>query len=138
MDIEVKDRDKALNKKMSEQEIKKEIRRRRDRDRTKVKGVFRFHEVPGGTLSFPFYAYEGDEVEHYTLTDGKIYEIPLGVARHLNTNCWYPEHAYVLDENGTPKMQMNKKVRRASFQSLEFMDIDEHQADADIVTARPV
>ena len=60
----------------------------RDKDREKVKGIFRYHEVPGGNFSFSYRAYKEDQVENFSLNDGEVYTIPLGVARHLNKNCW--------------------------------------------------
>lgn len=106
-----------------EQEKKKhDLKYQRDRDRQLVRGKFIFHEVPGGSMSFVFRAYPQDEVEKFTLIDGQIYSIPLGVARHLNKNCWYPVHAYQMDDGGKPVMRIGQKVRRCSFQSLEFID----------------
>jgi hypothetical protein len=97
----------------------------RDKDREMVKGIFRFHEVPGGSMSFVYKAYKEDQVERFDLVDGEIYTIPLGVAKHLNHNCWYPVHQYAVDEAGKPVMKIGQKVRRCSFQSLEFVDIDD-------------
>lgn len=103
----------------------------RDKDREMVKGIFRFHEVPGGCLSFVFKGYKHDEVERYDMVDGQVYTVPLGVAKHLNKNLWYPEYSYVKSEgvyNGfgpNQTMRATKKVRRCSFQSLEFIDIEE-------------
>jgi hypothetical protein len=100
----------------------------RDRDREMVKGIFRFHECPGGSIKFSFRAYKEDDVETYELTDGMVYNIPLGVARHLNKNCWYPVHSYETDDTGKPTMRIGQKVHRCSFQSLDFID------DADFST----
>ena len=97
----------------------------RDKDKEPVRGKFIFHEVPGGCMSFVYKAYKGDEVERYDLMDGEIYTLPLGVARHLNKNCKYPVHAYAMDEVGKPSMKVGKWVRRCSFQSLEFIDIED-------------
>jgi hypothetical protein len=103
----------------------------RDKDREMVRGKFIFHEVPGGCMSFVFKAYKGDEVERYDMVDGHIYTVPLGVAKHLNKNLWYPEYSYVKSEqvyNGfgpNQAMKATRKVKRCSFQSLEFLDIDE-------------
>jgi hypothetical protein len=97
----------------------------RDKDREPVRGKFIFHEVPGGLMSFVYKAYKEDEIERFDLVDGEIYTLPLGVAKHLNKNCWYPVHAYAMDENGRPTMKIGQKVRRCSFQSLEFVDIDD-------------
>lgn len=119
---------------------KKDWKYERDKDREKVKGIFRFHEVPGGTMSFVYRAYKQDDVERYDLVDGQVYEVPLGVARHLNKNLWYPIHAYQTDETGMAVQKIGKKVRRCSFQSLEFVDIDDLTpvGQGDIVTVEKV
>lgn len=96
-----------------------------ERDREKVKGIFRFYECQGGTLDFVYRAYKWDSVERYSLTDGEAYTLPLGVAKHLNKNGWYPEHKYLLNEAGIPKQRVGQKVRRFGFQSLEFIDPEE-------------
>lgn len=111
----------------------------RDKHREKVRGKFIFHEVAGGIMKFPFKEFKGDQLQRYELKDGEIYTLPLGVARHLNKNCWYPQHHYLLDEKGAPSMQIGKKVRRCSFQSLEFVDIEDLTPDhSDIVVATPL
>ena len=120
------------------EELKGSLKWQRDRDREKVKGKFLFHECAGGTMSFVFKAYKGDQVERYDLKDGEIYTLPLGVARHLNKNCWYPRHSYQLDEKGKPIMRIGEKVRRCSFQSLEFMDIDDLKPDKTVFTAERI
>lgn len=97
----------------------------RDKEREKVRGIFRFHEVPGGTLSFCFKKFKGDPVERFDLIDGNIYSVPLGVAKHLNTNGAYPVHQHILNESGAPGISIGKMVRRFSFQSLEFVDTDD-------------
>ncbi len=110
---------KAEDKKVSEQ-----MKFKRDKDRVLVKGKFIFHEVPGGKLEFPFRGYEGDEITNYSFTDGEIIETPLGVAKHLNTNVCYPSYVYKDDSNGRPVTTINQYIRRCSFQSLEFLDIE--------------
>lgn len=104
---------------------KNSLKYQRDKDRQPVKGVFRFYEVPGGTLDFCFKKYKEDQVEKFSLRDGEIYTIPLGVAKHLNTNCNYPIHQHAKDASGNVSMRIGQKVNRCGFQSLEFMDIDE-------------
>lgn len=101
---------------------KKDLKYMRDKDREMVRGIFRFFEVPGGTMAFSFRKYKEDEIETYTLNDGSIYTLPRGVAYHLSNNCWYPEHAYKMDEQGKPSVQVTKKKRRCSFEPLDFMD----------------
>lgn len=96
-----------------------------ERDREKVKGIFHFYECEGGTLSFPFKAYKWDQIENYTLVDGQIYTIPLGVAKHLNKNGWYPIHHHMLDKDGVASMRIGSKKRRFGFQGLDFIDPEE-------------
>lgn len=106
-------------------EKKKQLRYERDKDREKVKGIFRFHEVPGGRMEFVMKAYKEDPVEKYDMVDGYMYTIPLGVAKHLNKNGWYPIHKYTTDQNGKRVSEIGSKVRRFSFQSLEFMESED-------------
>lgn len=94
----------------------------REKDKEMVRGIFTFHEVPGGQMQFCYKYYDGDEVETYTMRDGETYSIPRGVAKHLNKNCWYPVHQYAVDEAGRSIARIGQKVRRCSFNSLEFMD----------------
>lgn len=103
----------------------KKLEMMRDRDREMVKGVFKFYEVPGGLMSFVFKKYKKDPVEKFDLIDGHVYTIPLGVAKHLNNDCWYPMHENAVDENGKSIVRVSEKIRRCGFQSLEFMDIDD-------------
>lgn len=109
----------------AEKKPKQNLQYQRDKDREPVKGIFRFYEVPGGSVNFVYKAYKGDDVERYDLVDGQVYTIPLGVAKHLNKNGWYPVHTYAQDEYGKPLMKIGQKVRRFGFQSLEFVDVDD-------------
>ena len=110
----------------------------RDKDKEKVKGIFRYYEVPGGSVSFAFKKYKGDRIEQHHLIDGEIYTLPLGVAKHLNNNCWYPKYSHMESEEdvvggfapnglgrGMQGMRVTQKVRRMGFQSLEFTDVEE-------------
>lgn len=127
----------AENKKDSSK-VKVNLTYQRDKDREKVRGIFRFHEVPGGSMSFMFKAYKEDQLERYDMLDGEVYTIPLGVAKHLNNDCWYPVHMYTTDENGRSSMKIGQKVKRCSFQSLEFVDIEDLKPAPDIVTVEKV
>lgn len=104
---------------------KSKLAERRDKDRENVKGVFQYFELPGGTLSFLHRLYKEDSIKKYTLEDGKIYTIPLGVARHLNANCKYPVHRHQVEENGQSSQLIGKKVSRTGFRSLDFMSIED-------------
>jgi hypothetical protein len=112
------------------------LRYQRDKDREPVKGIFRFYEVPGGSVSFNYRAYKEDEVERFDLVDGQVYTLPLGVAKHLNKNGKYPIHKFITNEQGVPIMKVGQFVRRFGFQSLEFVDIDDlTEEGGQIVTA---
>jgi len=101
------------------------LKYQRDKDREMVKGIFRFYEVPGGSVSFNFRKYKEDPIERYDFVDGEVYTIPLGVAKHLTNNCNYPVHQYMKDESGNVNARVGQKVNRIGFESLEFMDIDD-------------
>jgi|SRR5665213_1875389 len=105
------------------------LKYQRDKDREMVKGIFRFHEAPGAGMGFVYKQYKEDQVERFDFIDGEIYTIPLGVAKHLNKNLWYPEYGFIKEEQGVKTafgggqaMRVAHKVRRASFQSLEFIE----------------
>ena len=117
---------------------KPSLRYLRDRDREMVKGIFKFYEVEGGTMSFVYKAYKEDPVERYDFADGQLYSIPIGVAKHLNKNGWYPMHVYSTDENGKPLQKIGQKVRRFGFVSTEFMDLDDLEAPSRIITVENV
>jgi len=104
---------------------KQNLKYQRDKDREPVKGIFHFYECPGASMSFVYRKYKEDQVERFDLVDGQVYTIPLGVAKHLNKNGWYPVHAYTQDETGNPSMKLGKKIQRFGFESLEFVDVDD-------------
>jgi len=108
------------------------LKYQRDKDREMVRGIFRFHEVPGGSMSFCIKLYREDEVERFDMLDGEIYTVPRGVARHLNNNLWYPEYEFIQGEDVRSIQRIGKKVQRCSFQSLEFVE------DMDMMPSKPV
>ncbi len=113
-------------KKAAEKKTNINAQHQRERDKEKVRGIFKYYEVPGGTFSFVYGPiYKGDSTERFDFEDGKVYSIPLGVAKHLNKNGWYPEHKHVVDEYGKSIAVIGTKHRRFGFQSLEFVDIDD-------------
>lgn len=124
-------------KEIGESKKKPNLRYQRDKNREKVKGIFKYYEVPGGAVSFVFKEFKEDPVERYDFVDGKTYSIPLGVAKHLNKRGWYPVHEYISTEDGA-SMRVGNKVRRFGFQSLEFIDIDDLDQDPVIATVEKV
>ena len=88
-----------------------------------VKGIFKNLEVPGGDVSFSFRAYPHDPLRVYRFEDGKEYEIPLCVARHLNNTCNEKGYKYVRNLDGdvlkSPKVYPNRQ--RYQFLSANYM-----------------
>lgn len=116
-------------------EFKAKLKMMRDKDREKVKGIFRYYELPGGVLEFVYSKYAEDPVEKYSLQDGGICTIPLGVAKHLNKNGWYPVHAHRQEDDGKTSQHIGKKVRRFGFQSLDFIDESDFNDQTNIIIA---
>ena len=120
-------------KKESNEKMAQNIKYQHDKDREPVKGIFKYYEVPGGCLEFNYRAYKEDPIEFFSLIDGQVYTLPLGIAKHLNKSGWYPEYEYFQSDKTTARafspeghvMRVAKKVRRYGFQSLEFVDIDD-------------
>ena len=124
MSENVKEVEKNLDKvkKPTEKDLKYEA----DRDLEKVYGVFKNHEHPGEKLEFWFRGHKGHEIEKISLRDGEYTSVPLGVARHLNKNCYYTIDAYTLDpKTGTPSVEVGKKVRRFSFYTTSYSDMED-------------
>lgn len=145
-------------KKISREELAKNIRRMRDRDSEMVTGIFKNLENPStnggrGSVLFGYKMYPGEEFTFYELWDGERYCIPRGVARHLNNNCWYREYQHLPGEFGdqgmrtgaadgrlkAQNMQMSRKIHRMAFHSLEYMDDDTEMRPANLteVTVSP-
>lgn len=116
---------KPSRRKLSQDEVKK----MRDKDHKMVKGIFRCFEPIGGSMTFSFRKHKGDQVLTYTMIDGDTYDVPMMVAKHLNQDCWYPKHVHILDANGNPRQDVGKKVRRCSFESLEFHDAEANDTE---------
>jgi hypothetical protein len=103
----------------------KDLQYEADRDKEIVTGVFKNHENPGETLKFWFRAHAGQDIEMIELRDGEMCHIPLSVARHLNKNCWYAVDKFAMDKNGMPTTEVGKKVRRFSFYTTSYTDLDD-------------
>jgi len=107
---------------------KEEMRKMKEKDHKMVKGVFRCFEPAGGSFTFSFKKYAGDDTLTYTMVDGEVYDVPIMIAKHLNKDCWYPKHSHVLDADGKPSVQVGRKVNRCSFESLEFQ-VEEEETE---------
>lgn len=102
---------------------KEDLKKMREADSKPVKGIFRCFEPRGGQITFSYKKYKEDPVAQYTMLDGEVYTVPKMVAKHLNNNCSYPVHSYTVDLNGNQVPTIGKRVKRCSFESLEFSDI---------------
>lgn len=114
------------------------MKAQRDKDHQMIRGKFIYHEVPGGHVEFSFLKYPGDEVQNYLMYDGEVYTIPLMVYKHLNENLAYPVHAFAKDESGKSVVKIGQKIRRASFQSLEFIDMEDDARPTNLVTVEKI
>lgn len=117
----------------TEKELAREkLERYRKEEMRMVKGIFQNFETPGMAATIQIKKYK----EHFfnqTLDDGKEYEIPLYVARHLNGidvtaeaingklgTCSYPVCSHIMDKDGNPLVNYAKRKRRYGFQSMDF------------------
>lgn len=143
----------AAVKKISRDELAKQIKKMRDRDAEMVTGIFKNLENPSsnggrGSLVFSYKYYPDTQNEIYELFDGERYTLPRGVARHLNNNCFYREYQHLQGEYGqrgirsgisndgrlqANSIQMTKKIHRYAFHSLEYMDDDIDMYPSNIV-----
>lgn len=117
-------RSRSKSSQATRDDMAKKLKIERDKDREMVKGVFKYYEVPGGMVGFCFKKYAEDPLEKFELYDNQVYTIPLGVAKHINNDTWYPVHEYGKNEDGSNLQKIGQKIRRMAFQSLEFMDVE--------------
>lgn len=105
------------------------VRKIMEEDCQMVKGVFRNHECPGGSMTVSVSKYPG---LHFNLTmeDGKEYEVPKYIARHLNGidkasalnnglihSCQSPVHEWRVTKPGMdPHAEVGRWKQRVSFQ----------------------
>lgn len=85
-----------------------------------VNGIFKNHESPGGDVIFSIRLYKGDPIRTYNLVDGETYDLPLGVAKHINRQCRYKKHKWLVDKNGEKMMGADNPTERYSFVSNDY------------------
>ena len=112
-----------------EEDYRYKLLKRKREDQTEIEGIFRNHETRGGQLSFCYKVYEDEVPTQYHFEDGVTYKIPLGVARHINTNCSYP--VYKNRENTQSKrtmstgrkrdvLEIKERIKRFTFEGMLF------------------
>lgn len=109
-------RTEAEKKKSSEM-----IETARKADAKLVKGIFKNLECPGGDLQFAHHEYKGEPTRVYHLLDGEEYELPLGVAKHINKQCKYKKSKHLVDKDGNHIITDDKPIERYQFVSTEYM-----------------
>lgn len=101
-------------KTLQKEEKKAYIDYLKEKDMTMVSGVFKCFEPVGGSLEFSCAPYEGCEYK-FSMKHGEEYTVPMCIAKHLETGCWWPTHAYIMDAKGQPILGTGKKNYRFSF-----------------------
>jgi hypothetical protein len=106
---------------LKKKEAKELLDKKWKEDSRLVKGVFKNLECPGGSLEFPYREYPQDPYMIYKMEDGGTYEVPLGVAKHINVRCNEKMHEHIVDANGKKTVDVVKGRQRYQFLSTEFM-----------------
>jgi len=86
----------------------------------KVKGTFKNLENPGQSGYVCCKIYKDQPVFSKWFDDGEEAEIPLSVAKFINTRTQYPVHKYQLDEDGNYTKSTGRIVQRYQFVSKDF------------------
>jgi len=74
-------------------------------DKRIIRGKFHFYERPGGMLDFGYGGYtRGDKIINYQLVDGRTYDLPWGVVRHLEESSYYMSHNIEVDSNASDRV----------------------------------
>ena len=104
-------------------EAKEKLNKAHAEDNRLVKGTFKNLEAPGGSLEFAFRKYPQDPARIYRFEDGKTYEIPICVAKHINKNCIIAGYSNIKNLDGDMVLHKDPKVsvQRYQFLSAEFM-----------------
>lgn len=110
--------------KLTEEEKKKSsalIEKHKKEDARLVKGVFKNIESAGGDVEFAYHKYPGESTKVYHLIDGQEYDLPFGVAKHINQQCKYKKSKHLVDVDGNRTITADKAIERYQFVSTEFM-----------------
>lgn len=80
-----------------------------------VTGTIVNHEQPGNPVEFWFRGPGCPDITKYEFADNTYVKMPVGVAEHINKNCWIGKDKDSLDESGRPIIAIGRKVRRYTF-----------------------
>lgn len=107
---------------LKKKEAKEKLDKQHKEESRLVTGVFKNLECPGGGLEFPFRKFPQDPIRIYTFEDGKSYEVPLAVAKHINKTCNEKRHKYIIDKDGNKTVDVLPNRQRYQFLSVDFME----------------
>lgn len=120
---------------VAEQEVKSDPwKKQREADERLIRVRFDFREQPGGYLEFAYKKYPGEALKIYRgptrLVDGHVYQLPVGVVKHLMTKGRTPEyrHKRSLDEDSPTNYEVGAWRTRYSCEVLDFFADDELQS----------
>lgn len=116
-EIHIEGRKKNAAEKKKAEEL---LEKMREEDSKIVSGIFKNLEAPGCNAEFSYKYYKGEPIRTYNLEDGKKYDIPLGVAKHINKQCRYVKHKYLVDKEGNPLKTWDVPLQRYQFISTEY------------------
>ena len=80
-----------------------------------VTGTIVNHEQPGNPVEFWFRGSGCPDITKFEFADNTYVKMPVGVAEHINKNCWIGKDKDALDENSKPIITIGRKVRRYTF-----------------------
>lgn len=113
-----------ISKRLTAEQKKKAsdlLEKKRKEDSKIVAGVFKNIESPGAKVEFTYRAHKGEPIRKYSLEDGQTYDLPLGVAKHINNQCQYKKSKYLVNAQGKPIVTDDKPIQRYQFTSTDFL-----------------
>ena len=80
-----------------------------------VTGTIINHEQPGNPIEFWFRGNGCPDITKFEFADNSYVKMPVGVAEHINKNCWIGKDRDGVNEVGKAIIEIGRKVRRYSF-----------------------
>jgi hypothetical protein len=80
-----------------------------------VTGTIINHEQPGNPVEFWFRGNGCPDITKFEFADNAYVKMQVGVAEHLNKNCWINKDKDGINEVGKPVIVMGSQVRRYTF-----------------------
>ena len=102
-----------------ETDVKKRTKREedfiKDEYHETVTGTIVNHEQPGNTIEFWFRGNGCPDITKFEFGDNTYVKMAVGVAEHLNKNCWIGKDKDALDDAGKQIIATGRKLRRFTF-----------------------